>query len=734
MKLNHTASLRQSRRSHRFAQANSSRRFRTRFLLVILALAVLTATWGGRPGEWRNGRVLAAAQSDFVVALAANNQLLQFSASAPNAIISATTVKGLNAGDSLVGIDYRPATGQLYALAVNGASGRLYTINPLTGAANAVGAGFTLPQSAGAGAGKDYGFDFNPTVDRIRVVADSRDHFRLHPDTGAVAGTDLGLSKGAVITGAAYDRNFAGSKMTTLYAIDPNADQLVTIGGIDSSPSPNGGVVRPVGPLGVNAANDVGFDITVGAQGSAYASLTVNGKPGFYTIDLKTGAATLVGIIGNGGVAIKDIAAAPVGAPLPTSLAYVIWAVDASNKLLNFRGGETDKISAPKAVTGLQAGDKLVGIDYRPATGQLYALGVNGASGRLYTIKPLTGAATPVGTAFTMPQAAGASAGKDYGLGFNPAGDRIRVVTDSRDNFRLHPDTGAVAGADFALSDGATVTGVAYDRNFAGSKVTTLYGIDPNTDQLVTIGGIDSSPSPNGGVIRPVGPLGVNATGEIGFDISVGAEGTAYASMSVNGKAGFYTIDLKTGAATMVGTIGNGGVAVRDIAAAPAGALLPTSLSYVVWALDASNKLTSFRVAETDRPTAAKAVTGLQAGHKLAGNDYRPATGQLYALGVNGASGRLYTIKPLTGAATPVGAAFTMPQAAGTGAGKDYGFDFNPTVDRIRVVTDSRDNFRLHPDTGAVAGADFALSDGATVTGVAYDRNFAGSKVTTLYG
>src|SRR5215813_4998832 len=275
MRLNHTASLRQSRRSHRFARANSSRRFRARFLLVILALAaVLTATWGGRPGEWRNGRVLAAAQTDFVVALAANNQLLQFSASAPNAIISATTVTGLKAGDSLVGIDYRPATGQLYALAVSGAMGRLYTINPLTGAANAVGAGFTMPQSAGASAGKDYGFDFNPTVDRIRVVADSRDNFRLHPDTGAVAGADFPLSVGAVVVGAAYDRNYAGSKMTTLYGIDANTDQLVTIGGIDGAPSPNGGVVRPVGPLGVNTTNEIGFDIANDAAGSAYASLT----------------------------------------------------------------------------------------------------------------------------------------------------------------------------------------------------------------------------------------------------------------------------------------------------------------------------------------------------------------------------------------------------------------------------------------------------------------------------
>src|SRR5215510_13382366 len=314
MRLNDAASLRQSRSSHRFAQSISSRRFRKRFLLVTMALtAVLTAIWGGRPGEWRNGRVLAAAQTDFVLALAANNQLLQFSASAPNAIISATTVKGLNAGDSLVGIDYRPATGQLYARGVNGASGRLYTINPLSGAANAVGAGFTLPQSMGVGAGKDYGFDFNPTVDRIRVVADSRDNFRLHPDTGAVAGADLGLSEGAVVTGVAYDRNFGGSKVTTLYAIDPNADQLVTIGGIDSAPSPNGGVVRKVGPLGVNASNDVGFDISVGPEGVAFALLTVNNQTGLYSIYLPSGLATMVRTI-NVKTPIVDIAVAPAGA------------------------------------------------------------------------------------------------------------------------------------------------------------------------------------------------------------------------------------------------------------------------------------------------------------------------------------------------------------------------------------------------------------------------------------
>src|SRR5262249_20867914 len=142
MKLNQTASLRTLRISQKFARATSLRRF----LPIILSLAAIL---GARAGGWKNERVLAAAQGDFIVALAANNQLLQFSASAPGSIITATSVTGLQAGDKLVGIDFRPATGQLYALGVNGATGRLYTINTLTGAATPVGTGFMMPQSAG---------------------------------------------------------------------------------------------------------------------------------------------------------------------------------------------------------------------------------------------------------------------------------------------------------------------------------------------------------------------------------------------------------------------------------------------------------------------------------------------------------------------------------------------------------------------------------------------------------
>jgi hypothetical protein len=128
-----------------------------------------------------------------------------------------------------------------------------------------------------------------------------------------VSPADFALTQGAVITGVAYDRNFGGAKVTTLYAIDPKAGQLVTIGGIDSAPSPNGGVVRPVGLLGVNASNDVGFDISIGPEGAAFAVLTVNNQPGLYSIYLPSGSATLVKTL-NVKTPIIDIAIAPVGA------------------------------------------------------------------------------------------------------------------------------------------------------------------------------------------------------------------------------------------------------------------------------------------------------------------------------------------------------------------------------------------------------------------------------------
>ena len=137
-----------------------------------------------------------------------------------------------------------------------------------------VGAQFTTLLNGGA-----FGFDFNPTVDRIRVTSDAVENLRLNPDTGTVT-VDVNLNPGNPnVVGSAYTNNFAGATTTTLYDIDSNLDILAI-----QNP-PNNGTLNTVGSLGLNTSDLVGFDISQ-QNPTAYASLTVGGISAFYTINL----------------------------------------------------------------------------------------------------------------------------------------------------------------------------------------------------------------------------------------------------------------------------------------------------------------------------------------------------------------------------------------------------------------------------------------------------------------
>ena len=154
--------------------------------------------------------------------------------------------------------------------------------------------------------------DFNPTVDRIRVVSNTELNARLHPDLGTVAGTDTPLlyATGDVAFGmnpsvvaVAYSNSVATATSTTLYAIDSGRDTLVRQGSINASPSsPNAGLLFTVGPLGVATEDSVGLDIS-SATGIAFAALQVGSTSTLYTIDLSTGTATSVGAIAGVSVA-----------------------------------------------------------------------------------------------------------------------------------------------------------------------------------------------------------------------------------------------------------------------------------------------------------------------------------------------------------------------------------------------------------------------------------------------
>ena len=266
------------------------------------------------------------------------NVLIRFDSATPGTVTTIGVISGLSASggnETVRGIDFRPRTGQLYASTVTTASATnsvifTYRINPLNAGATFVGQ--TAAAVAGAG-DVPTGYDFNPTVDRIRYVNANDENVRLDPNNGALAGgtTDTVLTPSATTTiiAQAYDRNWNRQTIsapannaipTTLYAIDRDASQLAIQGGINGTPSPNGGVITDLAPLGftLNAANDGGFDIN--ARGDAFAALTdaADNLTRLYRINLVAAAtvnpvATSVGLIGNGQTEVRGIAIVPEG-------------------------------------------------------------------------------------------------------------------------------------------------------------------------------------------------------------------------------------------------------------------------------------------------------------------------------------------------------------------------------------------------------------------------------------
>lgn len=253
--------------------------------------------------------IAADASALVVYGLTSTNSLAQFDSATPGTINSTVAVTGLNAGASLIGIDFRPVNGLLYGVS---SDSRMYTINLTNGAASVIG-------SAGAFTvnGTSFGFDFNPVPDRIRVTSDAEQNLRLNPNNGALAGADTSLAFAALdtnaganpnIVGSAYTNSFSGTTTTTLYGIDSVRDILVT------QAPPNAGKLNTIGVLGFDTTDQVGFDIFF-LDNRAFASLTAaGGGSSFHSINLATGAATAIGAIGNG-LLISDIAIQQVPEP-----------------------------------------------------------------------------------------------------------------------------------------------------------------------------------------------------------------------------------------------------------------------------------------------------------------------------------------------------------------------------------------------------------------------------------
>ena len=260
-------------------------------------------------------------------ALAGTN-LISFDTALPGTIRTSVGITGVDAAQTLAGLDIRPATNSLYAFGYNATAQtyQLYTLNAQTGVATAVN---TTPVALALGTGK-VDFDFNPTVDRIRVTSGNRANVRLNPTDGALAATDTQLAYATTdvnsaaapnIGAVAYTNSVAGAtaSATLLFNYDLGLNILTT-----QNP-PNNGTLNTVGSTGITAnatTPNVDLDIFSAVAGTNPAYVVANtgtsANTSLYTVNLTTGATTLVGAIGNG-IAARDIAVAgPTGVATAT--------------------------------------------------------------------------------------------------------------------------------------------------------------------------------------------------------------------------------------------------------------------------------------------------------------------------------------------------------------------------------------------------------------------------------
>jgi hypothetical protein len=470
----------------------------TRHLKIGSVICLLAAAIAWQPLRAQSAPVI-------LYGVTASNRLLTFAASAPGTILNDVAITNLAAGERILGLDMRPANNQLYGL---GSTSQLYVINQVTGAAIRIGAPFTP-----ALVGTEFGFDFNPTVDRIRVVSDAGQNLRLHPDTGAVAAIDIALAyapgdanagRAPGVDGAAYTNpDTDPATGTVLFDIDS------ALGVVAIQNPPNNGTLNTAATLGVAALRS-GFDI--GPSGF-YAAIQLQGATTSRLFTMTGSQRQDVGPIGgNEPVSSLAVSLGPSFSPP----AERVYAVNAAGELLSFAASNASTILTRAAISNLNAGERLVGIDFRPANNLLYGLG---SSGQLYFVDVRSGAASRVG-----PPLPTALAGTEFGFDFNPAVDRIRVVSDTGQNLRLHPDTGALVAVDAALSYAANdanagrsprVVAAAYlnpDNNPATG--TTLFVLDAGLDIAAT------QDPPNAGILNTFLPLGADLGDVVGFDIS----------------------------------------------------------------------------------------------------------------------------------------------------------------------------------------------------------------------
>ena len=213
-----------------------------------------------------------------------NPRIVSFDSGTPGTYLTDKPITGLGGGESILGLDSRPRGGAIYVIT---SADKLYTVDPATGALALVATLARRPPALGS---NKYGVDFNPAVDRLRVIGDNDKNLRVNPSSGNVT-TDTNINPtGQGVAGVAYSNNIPGATATTEFAYGFTADDWYTV-----NPPNDGTLVLVSTVTGVTSDNAGRIGVDIAPSGVAYATHDDGGVQNLYTVNVATGAHTLVG-------------------------------------------------------------------------------------------------------------------------------------------------------------------------------------------------------------------------------------------------------------------------------------------------------------------------------------------------------------------------------------------------------------------------------------------------------
>ena len=305
----------------------------------------------------------AASAAEVIYGVTDQNRLVQFSSDSPGDVVGSVQITGLEAPDErVVGMDVRPSTDQLNIVTTGN---RVYTVNPVTGSTRLA----VNPITTGL-RGALFGVDFNPVANALRIVSDEDQNLRIGSNNNTNNDGALNYADGVnpAVTASAYTNNVPGATATTLLGIDVGRDALVR------QDPPNAGTLTVIGPLGLDVANAVGFDISA-SDGTAYAALVTQGQDtvNLHRIDLATGRATPAAAaplidLPDGAGALRGIATlggTPDDKSAPVlSVAFSSTVLEQNTNTLkpSVNCDETCAISVTATVQGVRAGSATAAI------------------------------------------------------------------------------------------------------------------------------------------------------------------------------------------------------------------------------------------------------------------------------------------------------------------------------------------------------------------------------------